>query len=157
MEKDLYVFFWGIKDGPFTQFFPTKFVENDLTFTSCEQYMMYNKAKYFKDDINANKIIKESAPIKIKMLGRQVKGFNEDEWKKVREDIVYKGNYLKFSQNPDLKLLLLATKDKILVEAAPNDAIWGIGFNSENALNNKNKWGLNLLGKALMKVRNDLK
>ena len=157
MEKDLYMFFWGVKDGPYTQFLPTKFVENDLIFTSCEQYMMYNKAKYFKDDITANKIIKESSPIKIKMLGRQVKGFNEDEWKKVREEIVYKGNYLKFSQNSDLKLLLLATKDKILVESAPNDAIWGIGFNSENAMNNKNKWGLNLLGKALMKVRSDLK
>ena len=33
------------------------------------------------------------------------------------------------------------------------DRIWGIGFSAENAEKNRHRWGLNLLGKALMEVR----
>ena len=57
----------------------------------------------------------------------------------------------------ELKAKLLATGEKILVEASPYDKIWGIGFNKSNALVNKSKWGQNLLGKVLMEVRNKLK
>ena len=32
------------------------------------------------------------------------------------------------------------------------DRIWGIGFSKENAMANKNNWGLNLLGKTLNKL-----
>ena len=48
---------------------------------------------------------------------------------------------------------LLKTKDKLIVEAASYDRVWGIGFNETDAKNNKHRWGLNLLGKALMRVR----
>ena len=34
----------------------------------------------------------------------------------------------KFSQNPELKTFLLKTNDRIIVEASPVDAIWGIGM-----------------------------
>ena len=33
----------------------------------------------------------------------------------------------------------------------------GIGFDTENALGNEERWGENKLGKALMKVRTQLK
>ncbi len=51
------------------------------------------------------------------------------------------------------------TKDRILVEASPVDAIWGIGMASDNEdSNNPNKWkGLNLLGFALMEVRDEIR
>lgn len=48
--------------------------------------------------------------------------------KKKRFDIVVQANFAKFSQHPELKEFLLATKDRILVEASPVDKIWGIGM-----------------------------
>ena len=43
------------------------------------------------------------------------------------------------------------------METSPNDRVWGIGFDSEHALGNENEWGENKLGKALMRVRDQLK
>ena len=65
---------------------------------------------------------------------------------------------LKFSQNDKLLEYMLNTKNKILVEASPYDRIWGIGmkFNDPRALTPSEWNGLNLLGKCLMKVRQDL-
>ena len=64
---------------------------------------------------------------------------------------------MKFTQNENLKMVLLETKDRELVEASPSDRIWGIGFDSEKAPGNEDKWGENKLGKALMKVREQLR
>jgi ribA/ribD-fused uncharacterized protein len=89
--------------------------------------MMWNKAVFFNDHETAAAIIKSTQPREQKALGRQVRGFVENEWNKVCKDIVYKGNYFKFSQNPNLKSKLLDTYPTILIEASPTDMIWGIG------------------------------
>ncbi|KAI0394702.1 DUF1768-domain-containing protein [Xylariaceae sp. FL0594] len=49
--------------------------------------------------------------------------------------------------------VLLATGDRELVEASSFDRIWGIGFTAKGADGNRHKWGMNLLGKCLMEVR----
>ncbi|KAI0867470.1 DUF1768-domain-containing protein [Hypoxylon argillaceum] len=49
--------------------------------------------------------------------------------------------------------VLLATGDRELVEASPRDRIWGIGFGAKGAEAKRAKWGMNLLGKCLMEVR----
>ena len=51
----------------------------------------------------------------------------------------------------------MSTGDLLLVEASPFDRIWGIGFTAANAEVSKESWGLNLLGKALMEVRDELR
>lgn len=57
-----------------------------------------------------------------------------------------------------LKKKLLNTKDKVLFEASKYDKIWGIGYNTKIAYKiDKEKYGLNLLGKVLMEVREELK
>ena len=43
------------------------------------------------------------------------------------------------------------------IQASPVDNIWGIGFSAVDAESNHAHWGLNLLGKALMKVRDQIK
>lgn len=90
-------------------------------------------------------------------LGRKVHNFDLEIWKAHADKVVEEANYLKFSQNEDLKDVLLETGDKILVEASPDDKIWGIGFNSEEAEGRESEWGHNGLGKALMKVRERLR
>jgi ribA/ribD-fused uncharacterized protein len=98
-------------------------------------------------------------PRTIKNLGRQVKNFDEKIWESYREMIVYNGNLCKFTQSPNLKGVLLETADSIIAEASPYDCIWGIGLSeTDPAAKNQAKWrGLNLLGIALMKVRETLK
>ncbi|KAI0543701.1 hypothetical protein F4679DRAFT_90377 [Xylaria curta] len=53
--------------------------------------------------------------------------------------------------------VLLATGTRELVEASPFDRIWGIGFGAKDAGNRRGKWGLNLLGKCLMEVREEFR
>lgn len=95
----------------------------------------------------------------IKKLGRQVQGYDDAVWAKVRQQISVRGNYEKFSQNEDLKEYLLSTGDKILVEASPKDIIWGIGLDevSPDAPKPGNWRGQNILGFALMEVREIIK
>lgn len=104
-------------------------------------------------------ILSCSNPSKIKALGQKVRNFDEIVWSKAKYAIVLNGNYQKFSQNPHLKKFLLQTNDKILVEASPYDAIWGIKMDESDAgAHNPLKWrGQNLLGFALMEVRDALR
>ncbi len=148
-----YIFFLN---GPLCQWYSSKFIENGITFDCCEQYMMYQKAILFNDEETANKILNTSKPREQKNLGRQVKNFDQKIWDEHKENIVYQGNYLKFSQNEDLKEYLIDTFPYMLVEANKYDKIWGIGmFAYDPNILDTSKWGLNLLGKTLMKVRDN--
>ena len=147
-----YVFFWN---GIYSQWYPCKITDaTGLVFNCAEQYMMYFKAILFGDKITANEIMKTSDPKFQKQLGRKVKGFIKSEWSKVCQEVVWAGNYYKFSQNESLRKTLLETGDKILVEASPYDNIWGIGMDEDNKnLLNTKLWGENLLGKQITSVR----
>ena len=69
-------------------------------------------------------------------------------------DVVLEGNWLKFMHGEGwLRERLLSTGDRELVEASPRDRVWGIGFAAEYAEESREMWGMNLLGKALMTVR----
>jgi ribA/ribD-fused uncharacterized protein len=155
-----YLFFWGENDvyGFLSNFYQTNFSVNGNNFNCSEQYFMKKKQELFNEsnDVLANLIMKETNPKNIKKYGRQVKNFNEEIWNINKYKYMYEGVYAKFTQNPELKQKLLATGKKILVEASPYDKIWGIGFNKSDALNNKSKWGQNLLGKVLVEVRDKL-
>ncbi|KAI0538032.1 hypothetical protein GGR58DRAFT_513404 [Xylaria digitata] len=56
-------------------------------------------------------------------------------------------------QAPSFRDVLLATGTRELVEASPYDRIWGVGCAAKGAESRRHKWGLNLLGKCLMEVR----
>jgi ribA/ribD-fused uncharacterized protein len=101
----------------------------------------------------------EKHPKTIKALGRQVINFDEKEWDKVKYKIVLNGNYYKFSQNVDMLEALRSTGNKVLVEASPYDKVWGVGLDENNEkIYNPSYWkGENLLGFALMEVRDELK
>jgi ribA/ribD-fused uncharacterized protein len=113
----------------------------------------------FGDKEVYDKIIVAKSPAEAKTLGRQVRNFDEATWNAKRSEIVVQGSLQKFTQHPDLKEFLLNTKERVLVEASPVDKIWGIGLvaDSDKAENPKRWNGLNLLGFALMEVRDILK
>ena len=128
-------------------------------YTCAEQYMMAEKARLFGDEETEKQIMEATDPKQMKALGRKVKNFKEKIWLKLRYSVVLNGNYLKFAQNKDMRDILLSTGDKILVEASPLDIIWGIGYSKNNAeaAIPQNWRGSNLLGFALMEVRDDLR
>ena len=149
-----YIFFLK---GPFSQWYQAEMQEDQITFNCCEQYMMYHKAMLFKDNVTAGKILASQDPLEQKRLGRVVQNFNGRIWDSRKEKIVEQGNFLKFSQNENLKQYLLKTGDLIIVEANKYDRIWGIGmFSDDKNLMKTELWGENLLGKAIMKVRKRL-
>lgn len=151
------VYFYSNNDH-FSNFYKSSFVVNDIEFNCGEQYIMYSKALLFKDNEIVNKILQESVPSKIKALGRKVKNYNDKIWCEIREDITYIGLLAKYMQNNDLKKLILDTGDKELVEASPYDKVWGIGMGITNPnIHDKTKWGTNILGKILMRVRNNIR
>lgn len=152
-----YVFFWH-EDGPdgiFSNWYPCRFTVNGIRYAHTEQYMMAQKALLFLDDDVFQMIMKEISPRKCKSLGRKVRNFDETVWNREREKIMYEGCYAKFSQDPELKDCLLATGSKIIAEASPLDRIWGIGLSADDpkAYDPKQWRGKNLLGKTLMRVR----
>lgn len=163
-----YLHFWGhtpSKDGSvsascFSQWWEGhSFTESGHTFLTAEHYMMAGKARLFQDEKMLAEILASSSPGEAKALGRKVRNFDQETWKKHRCEIVIQGNYLKFSQHPELKSFLIQTGDRILVEASPRDRIWGIGMgrNHENAENPALWRGSNLLGFCLMEVRDQLR
>jgi ribA/ribD-fused uncharacterized protein len=114
---------------------------------------MWWKAVFFQDMAAASRIEKELNPAKVKELGRGIKGYDDKLWECVRLGYMTYCCYLKYSQNADLKSILLDTGDRVLVEASPYDKIWGIGLTEEDAAAGKPWQGRNLLGQALMDVR----
>ena len=158
-----FLFFWGhqksksgeLTSSCFSQWWTSPFVVENVRYNTAEHWMMAQKALLFNDRETCEKIIVAKSPTEAKALGRQVNNFDEATWNSKRFDIVVQGSLAKFTQHKDLKEFLLNTKERVLVEASPVDRIWGIGLtaNSEKAENPKRWNGLNLLGFALMEVR----
>jgi ribA/ribD-fused uncharacterized protein len=130
--------------------------EDEITFLSAEQYMMFAKAMYFNDKASADRILTCKTPQTAKRLGKAIPDFSQQEWEIVRERVCMNGNLAKFSQNDNLKQMLLQTGTKSLVESRKDDRIWGVGYDAKHALANYDTWGLNLLGQCLCRVREEL-
>jgi ribA/ribD-fused uncharacterized protein len=152
-----YTFFYT-QASPFSQWYRCRFEVGGNVFSCAEQYMMHGKALLFGDTAIAAQILATTQPREHKALGRKVAGFDDATWKREREAIVLAGNRAKFTQNADLRELLLATRGTTLVEASPRDRIWGIGLAaSDPRARDPGQWrGQNLLGKVLTALRDEL-
>ncbi|MEM7104768.1 MAG: NADAR family protein [Bacteroidota bacterium] len=166
-ERIKYIFFWGHRpsaDGSvtascFSQWWTYHpFEHEDILYKSAEHWMMAGKARLFNDFDMLQLILECESPGEAKKLGRKVRNFDHVIWEKHRFEIVVEGNMHKFSQHDDIREFLINTGDRVIVEASPYDRIWGIGMskNNENAPRPEKWRGLNLLGFALMVVRDRL-
>lgn len=152
-----YHFFYS---GPFSNWYPAKFTDiKGIEFNCSEQYMMYYKAMLFDDAKIAETIMSSKHPMNQKALGRKVEGFDLSRWEQFAREIVWQGNYYKFTQNIPLYDILMSTGDKLLVEASPTDTIWGIGLDENNPLiHDRSNWrGTNWLGEVLTSLRDSLR
>jgi ribA/ribD-fused uncharacterized protein len=141
--------------GCFSQWWPAGFEVDGVTYPTAEHWMMAEKARLFGDDEGLAAVLAAPGPGAAKAAGRTVRGFDEARWRARRYDIVVAGTRAKFEQHPDLARILTGTGEAVIAEASPSDRIWGIGLPADHVdAGNPARWrGLNLLGFALMEVR----
>ncbi|WP_046731837.1 NADAR family protein [Streptomyces humi] len=161
-----YLHFWGHSPRPdgqvsascLSQWWPSPFVVDGVEYATAEHWMMAGKARLFADPEAERRILAAGHPAEAKKAGRLVRGFDEAVWQRERLGIVTEGSVHKFTADPALRDFLLATGDRVLVEASPMDRVWGIGLTAddERAADPARWRGSNLLGFALMAARERL-
>jgi len=165
-EKPRFLFFWGHtnkQNDPagkfcFSQWYPAAFTVDGVEYKTAEHWMMAQKAFLFDDIACFDKIVQCKSPAEAKEIGGVVAGFDEQVWCEKRFELVKLGNIHKFNQHPAFAQYLLSTGDELIAEASPTDNIWGTGLaETHEEAHNIYRWGLNLLGFALMEVRDFLR
>lgn len=156
-KTDNFLFFFG-KQDVFSNWHEASFSYKGISFNCVEQFMMFSKAMLFGDKEIADRILLNHDQKSQKALGRAVKNFDNAIWNAKCMSIVIVGCREKFVQNPKLLEALIATGDRVLVEASPYDKIWGIGMGENDPrAEHPMKWlGENKLGNALMTIRSIL-
>ena len=137
------------KYGCFSNFVVTPFTYLGIEYTCGESAFQAQKSL----DLEERKRIAKMLPSAAKKAGRSVPLRND--WERVKYNIMVDVVYCKFSQSPELKEILLSTGDAVLIEDTTgwHDNIWG----NCDCPKCVNKVGQNLLGKALMQVRETLR
>lgn len=107
----------------------------------------YFQAQKFKGTEYVEIIRLLDNPMKAAEMGRDRKLPLREDWEQVKDDIMRKAVFEKFSQNEEIKKILLSTGKENIVENTSNDYYWGCG---------KDGSGKNVLGKILMEVREKL-
>lgn len=124
-----------------SNFYPSKFSLDNKEWPTSEHYFQAQKTLNEKDQ---ERIRCAETPNESKRLGK--KADLREDWSQIKIEIMEKACKAKFSQNEDLKKLLLSTGKAILIERADSDAFWGDGADRK---------GQNNLGKILMKLREE--
>ncbi len=148
--------FWG---GPFSQWEISPFEHQGDTYVTAEHFMMVQKARTFGDKEAERRMFSTDDPRAVKAVGRDVRVYSDPVWAARRYDAVLLGSFLKFTQSKEHYDVLMATGTQILVEASPDDRIWGVGWAPPDPrAKDPKKWdGENLLGFALTQVRDSLR
>jgi hypothetical protein len=130
--------------GFFSNFFKRKIIIDGKIWPTTEHFFQAMKfaGTQYEEYIRNLKTAREAAD-----SGRDRTKPLRNDWESVKDDIMRTAIRAKFTQNEDLKALLLSTEGSLLVEHTENDSYWGDGGDGT---------GKNMLGKILMEVRNEL-
>ncbi|KAM0748597.1 DUF1768-domain-containing protein [Meredithblackwellia eburnea MCA 4105] len=151
MTKTIEFFRGARTDGDyyqFSNFAPFGLVMDGKYYPTTEHYFQSEKftgdssTPEFKEEIRnlatAHQALK---------FARKHRATQRSDWFDINIQVMDDTVRAKFTQNEELRTLLLETGDKKLVEASPFDGFWGWG---------KDKTGRNELGKCLMRLRDEL-
>ena len=107
----------------------------------------YFQAMKFAGTRHESEVRKASSAREAADMGRDRNRPLRPDWEEVKDDIMREAVRAKFTQHEQLKKILLATGDAILVEHTVNDSYWGDGGDGT---------GKNMLGKILVEIRDEL-
>jgi ribA/ribD-fused uncharacterized protein len=131
--------------GEFSNFAPFKINIMGKVWPTSEHYFQAQKCD---DPFYQKEILQATTPKMAAELGRRLDLKIRDNWEQIKDDVMYEALSAKFTQHQNLKELLLSTDNAIIVEHTSRDDYWGDGGDGS---------GKNMLGKTLMKVREELK
>ncbi len=131
--------------GCFSNFSRHHIYLKDKVWQTSEHYF---QAQKFEGTNFEEKVRLAPTPKEAANLGRNRKFPLRKDWEEKKDDIMREALRAKFTQNKDLKKILLETGDAELVEHTANDNYWGDGGDGS---------GKNMLGKLLMEVREELR
>lgn len=121
------------------------FVKDGTYWKTVEHY--YQAQKFYDEEVR-RLIIEAETPKQASVIGRDRKYKLREDWESVKNDVMYVAVMEKFLQHPDLAEKLIATGDEMIVEDTTKENYWGCGPNRD---------GLNVYGKILCRVRDELK
>lgn len=130
-------------------------ISEPFRFNCSEQIYMAYKALMFNDFHSLEAILQAGGPDEQKRLGRNIRNFDQDKWSAVAYRVMQDACLAKFSQHEKLRIKLMETGNRTIVEAAWYDNIWGVGLREDDPLilDEANWAGTNWLGKVHMDVR----
>lgn len=137
------------KYGFLSNFYECPFTDNEgLVYKTNEHYFQAQKMAHKVDRLE---VINASNPQLAKFIGRGRK--MRSDWESVKDEVMLAGLRMKF-KDPVLREKLLATNEEVLVEGNTwHDNHWGYCVCAKC----KDKKKLNMLGKLLMKVREEIR
>ncbi len=144
MAKEIYFFNREDRYYQLSNFAGFGFELNGHKWRTMEHYF---QAMKFEGTPQFDRILDSGSPKQAKDLGQSRATPIRADWDEVKESIMLTGLRAKFL-NSDLKVLLVGTGKKKLIENSPYDKYWGIGPNGK---------GKNRLGVLLMQLREELK
>lgn len=122
-----------------------------LQFVHNEQFMMAGKSTIFGDFETLHRIMQQTDPQKVKDLGKEVGGFDQEVWDSSNILLVAVGAYYKFTQYDGLYDFMVEHQGRRFVEGSPKDKLWGVGMRwDDRKIEDPDNWrGQNRLGQAL--------
>jgi len=137
------IYFYGRTNewGEFSNFAHFAFELDGKTWPTAEHYF---QAMKFAGTKHEEDIRKAARPNDAARLGRQRSRPLRKDWESVKDDVMRRAVWAKFSAHAELKALLLSTGNETIVENAPGDYYWGCGADGS---------GKNMLGRILVETR----
>ena len=141
------ILFYSVNDeyGEFSNFAPYAVSIDGKRWPTSEHYF---QAQKFKEPRLKERIRKTKSPMVAARMGRDRSQPLRRDWESVKVEVMTKALRAKFTQHEDLRTLLLGTADAAIVEHTDNDSYWGDGGDGS---------GKNMLGRLLMRVREELR
>jgi ribA/ribD-fused uncharacterized protein len=147
MNEKKVINFYSTKDayGCFSNFSAHPFTLKEKIWKTSEHYF---QAQKFAGTEHEEELRLIDSPMVAARMGRSRQRPLRKDWEAVKDQIMREALRAKFTQHKDLKRILLETGDATLVEHTANDNYWADGGDGS---------GLNMLGKLLMELREELK
>ena len=144
LDSNHYYYFSSATQSTLSNFYLTDVIFKGLVFNCSEQAYQHQKAVFHHQHKIAKDILSTADPRKHLRFGKYIK--TDISWRNQKVKTMCNILENKFSQCPEFRAELTATRSKVLVENTPNSE-WGVGPDGK---------GGNKLGVLLMELRHRL-